>query len=106
MLGVIADARVFSEILAHKLPKLAAHFKQLGIGIDPIIVRWFLCFFANLLPFEAALRFFDCLLLQGSKFLFRVGLALFKFNERYAGLVASSSLSASQLHLLRNGYHT
>ena len=67
MLGVIADARLFSEFVTHKIPKLATHMQKLKVDLQPIAVRWFLCLFVNIFPLETSLRFFDFLFLEGDK---------------------------------------
>ena len=67
MLGVIADARYFAELIAQKIPKLAAHMQKLKVDMQPIAVRWFLCLFVNIFPLETSLRFFDFLFLEGDK---------------------------------------
>jgi len=42
---------------------------------------WFMSLFVGTLPMECVLRVWDCLFFEGSKTLFRVGLAIFKAGE-------------------------
>ena len=53
MLGVIADARLFTDLIAQKLPKLAAHLQKFKVDTVSIAIRWFLCLFVNIFPLEA-----------------------------------------------------
>lgn len=97
MLGVIADARLFCDLIGQKIPKLAAHIQKFNVDMQSIAIRWFLCLFVNIFPlevhstlkdfllicFQTSLRFFDFLFLEGDKMLFRFALALLKCSERY-----------------------
>lgn len=40
------------ELVAAKLPKLAAHLKELNCDMTLIATDWFLCLFATVLPSE------------------------------------------------------
>lgn len=63
------------------MPKLHAHlFKEKYL---PIVygIKWFLTNFAVTLPFEVALRIWDIYMVEGSKIIFRVALAIFKLNQ-------------------------
>ncbi|KAK3705395.1 hypothetical protein LTR37_013368 [Vermiconidia calcicola] len=42
---------------------------------------WFMSLFVGTLPIEAVLRVWDCLFFEGSKTLFRIALAIFKYGE-------------------------
>ncbi|KAK4620077.1 GTPase-activating protein gyp3 [Fulvia fulva] len=42
---------------------------------------WFMSLFVGTLPIESVLRVWDCLFFEGSKTLFRIALAIFKFGE-------------------------
>ncbi|KAF2487654.1 rab-GTPase-TBC domain-containing protein, partial [Neohortaea acidophila] len=43
---------------------------------------WFMSLFVGTLPIESVLRIWDCLFFEGSKTLFRIALAIFKFGEK------------------------
>jgi len=49
---------------------------------------WFMSLFVGTLPMESVLRVWDCLFFEGSKTLFRVGLAIFKAGEAQIQAVA------------------
>ena len=64
-----------------KLPRLAAHLEVLQCDMSILATDWFLCLFCTSLPAETAVRMWDALLFEGTKILFRVGLALLKMHE-------------------------
>eukprot|EP00011_Vannellida_sp_DIVA3-517-6-12_P013403 CAMPEP_0114604878 /NCGR_PEP_ID=MMETSP0168-20121206/770_1 /TAXON_ID=95228 ORGANISM="Vannella sp., Strain DIVA3 517/6/12" /NCGR_SAMPLE_ID=MMETSP0168 /ASSEMBLY_ACC=CAM_ASM_000044 /LENGTH=582 /DNA_ID=CAMNT_0001815719 /DNA_START=97 /DNA_END=1841 /DNA_ORIENTATION=+ len=82
MLGVRSDNSVLQQLLSQKLPKVAQHLGKHEVVLDGLTTGWFMCLFVNILPLQATLRVFDSLFLEGSKILFRVGLALFKYHEK------------------------
>jgi hypothetical protein len=47
MTGVVVDQRVFKYFLDIKAPLLSTHLEKLQIDISPIVLRWFMCLYAN-----------------------------------------------------------
>lgn len=80
--GVRIDQFVFSHLVQENLPKTYSQLQHLNITIEPLTVNWFLCLFINCVPLETTLRVWDVFFLEGSKMLFRAGLALLKINQK------------------------
>uniref|UniRef100_H2YR54 Rab-GAP TBC domain-containing protein n=1 Tax=Ciona savignyi TaxID=51511 RepID=H2YR54_CIOSA len=76
-----ADQRVFRDLLSEKLPRLHRHFEAAGVDTSLITFNWFLCIYCDNVPAETMLHVWDVLLSEGSKVLFRFGLAFFKSVE-------------------------
>jgi len=81
MSSLLGDLDVFIELVRIKLPKVSEHFAALNIDLGAICSQWFLLAFVNVLPLETTLRVWDCLLLEGFVVLFRVSLAILRYNE-------------------------
>eukprot|EP00899_Mesostigma_viride_P001810 jgi/Mesvir1/1162/Mv17665-RA.1 len=79
--GWHVEQRVLKELLAQKLPRLAAHFGVVKCDISLISTEWFMCLFAKSVPPETTLRVWDAVLAEGAKVLFRMALAIFKVCE-------------------------
>lgn len=65
--------------------QLAAGDMRVSTGLPTVSLAttgWFMSAFAATLPVETTCRVWDCLFYEGSKTLFRVGLAIFKLSER------------------------
>eukprot|EP01103_Thecamoeba_quadrilineata_P013674 TRINITY_DN3862_c0_g1_i1.p1 TRINITY_DN3862_c0_g1~~TRINITY_DN3862_c0_g1_i1.p1 ORF type:complete len:230 (+),score=32.12 TRINITY_DN3862_c0_g1_i1:123-812(+) len=80
--GLQVEMAVLQALVNTKLPKLSAHLASIQCDLTPVFVQWFLCIFSNSLPITATLRVWDSLMLEGSKILFRVGLAALRLNEK------------------------
>ena len=46
------DERIFTYLLAEKLPELTDHFSEGDISLTNLTFHWFLCLFINVLPLE------------------------------------------------------
>lgn len=79
--GCHVEQRVFRDLLAKKLPRVAAHLEHLEFDVSLVATEWFLCLFAKSLPSETTMRVWDVLFNEGAKVLFRVALAIFKMRE-------------------------
>jgi small G protein signaling modulator 3 len=84
LLASRADQQVLRQYVADVLPKLSAHFEELGIDLETMTFQWFLSVFTDCLSAEALFRVWDVVLCfgDGSTFLFQVALALLKLNEQ------------------------
>eukprot|EP00164_Ancoracysta_twista_P005342 GFYU01007305.1.p1 GENE.GFYU01007305.1~~GFYU01007305.1.p1 ORF type:complete len:424 (-),score=137.17 GFYU01007305.1:143-1414(-) len=82
MSAMQTDQRVFSELLSSKLKKVFKHIGYMDAPFTLATQQWFLCLYVNTLPVETTLRVWDSLFFEGSKILFRVGLAIMKLNEK------------------------
>ncbi|KAF2088839.1 TBC-domain-containing protein [Saccharata proteae CBS 121410] len=83
LLASRADQQVLRQYVAELLPRLSAHFDQLGIELEALTFQWFLSVFTDCLSAEALFRVWDVVLCMhdGATFLFQVALALLKLNE-------------------------
>ncbi|KAL9252032.1 TBC1 domain family member 2A-like protein [Drosera capensis] len=79
--GCHVEQRVFKDLLAKKLPKIASHLEDLEFDVSLVATEWFLCLFSKSLPSETTLRVWDILFYEGAKVLFNVALAIFKMKE-------------------------
>lgn len=84
LLASRADQQVLRKYVADVLPRLSAHFDDLGIALETMTFQWFLSVFTDCLSAEALFRVWDVVLCfgDGSTFLFQVALALLKLNEQ------------------------
>lgn len=76
--GAQIDAATFALLLAEREPRVHYKLMKAGIVIETIVINWFLCLFVDSLPIEVMLLVWDCLFLEGTKVLFRAGLALLR----------------------------
>mmetsp|Transcript_21693 Transcript_21693/g.47204 ORF Transcript_21693/g.47204 Transcript_21693/m.47204 type:complete len:328 (-) Transcript_21693:2-985(-) len=76
------DIRTFSDLLRAKLPKTEAHLAKLDVVIQPITTIRFMGIFVHSMPTENVCRVWDCLLMEGSKILFRIALGLLKLKQK------------------------
>ncbi|KAL8688653.1 MAG: hypothetical protein Q9224_004830, partial [Gallowayella concinna] len=83
LLASRADQKVLLSYISEILPKLHAHFDDLGIELEAQTFQWFLSLFTDCLSAEALYRVWDVIFCfnDGSTFLFQVALALLKLNE-------------------------
>lgn len=70
------------HLLAQQLPKLAAYFDELHVDMSFFSAQWFLTLFVYHFTFRALLRIWDIFMCEGWKIIFRVALALMKWEER------------------------
>ncbi|KAL1883934.1 hypothetical protein Daus18300_000042 [Diaporthe australafricana] len=84
LLASRADQQVLRGYVGEVLPRLSAHFDELGIALETMTFQWFLSVFTDCLSAEALFRVWDVVLCfgDGSTFLFQVALALLKLNEQ------------------------
>jgi len=79
--GCHVEQRVLRRLIKSKVPKVHRKMKEFDCNIILFTTEWFLCLFTRSMPAETAARIWDAFLLEGSKVLFRVALALFKSVE-------------------------
>jgi len=81
LLGLRIELAVFADLLALKMPKLAAHLDRHAVSPELFATRWYVAIFANALPVETTLRVWDAFLHGGIKVLHRVSLSLLRVAE-------------------------
>ena len=94
--GANVDIAVLMSCIKDSLPTIWSKIDDKGgaLGSDPsssgaalrlptvslATTAWFMSLFVGTLPIESVLRVWDCLFFEGSKTLFRIALAIFKFG--------------------------
>lgn len=81
MVGAVTDQKVFEHLVAEELPAVRNHLVNLGVNIHALSVPWFVCLYLNTVPLASAARILDCLIYEGSRFLFQLGLAVLKVKS-------------------------
>lgn len=76
------EQQVFTILFSKKLPDLYNHFQKLNINIGAICGQWFGGLYLNSLPKESVFRVWDIFFNEGSKVLYRIGLAILKQMEK------------------------
>ena len=80
-LQIEAYYRVFDTLLADAMPKIYANFSAQVVRPSLYLLPWLSTLFAAFLPLDLATRIFDCFLLEGDSFPFRVALVLLEVLE-------------------------
>lgn len=80
-LGCNVEQDVLGALIAWKLPAVHRKLQELEMSLHIVTSTWFTHLFVDQLPFETLLRVWDAFLLEGSKVILRVSLALFKINQ-------------------------
>ncbi len=76
MTGVLTDQKVFHSLLKLHVPRVAKHLQQHSIDPSMYCVQWLVCIFAYTFRRDIVMRIWDVFFVEGSAFLFRVGLGL------------------------------
>ena len=74
--SVILFHQIFDDLIETRLPTLASHLADCHMHSIAFSYTWFARCFVGTLSYPLAMRIFDCLLGEGSRFLFQIGLAL------------------------------
>ena len=80
MPGLHRSFYIHLVLMKKYLPKLYAHFNEVGFIPSMYGSGWFMTIFANQISFECSLRIWDIFVLEGRKIIYRVALAIFKIN--------------------------
>ena len=67
LIGAVTDQKVLRDLVAEKLPKLAAHLRSLEVDLSLFTLSWFLTCFVDILPHSVYLNIFDVFLYEGNK---------------------------------------
>eukprot|EP00735_Rhodelphis_limneticus_P006568 TRINITY_DN18989_c0_g1::TRINITY_DN18989_c0_g1_i1::g.21664::m.21664 TRINITY_DN18989_c0_g1::TRINITY_DN18989_c0_g1_i1::g.21664 ORF type:complete len:606 (+),score=108.51,sp/Q6GL87/GRTP1_XENTR/32.65/8e-45,RabGAP-TBC/PF00566.13/1.2e-46,EF-hand_1/PF00036.27/0.0002,EF-hand_1/PF00036.27/0.013,EF-hand_1/PF00036.27/2e+02,EF-hand_6/PF13405.1/0.00022,EF-hand_6/PF13405.1/0.019,EF-hand_6/PF13405.1/2.4e+03,EF-hand_7/PF13499.1/2.1e-07,EF-hand_7/PF13499.1/5.8e+02,EF-hand_5/PF13202.1/0.01,EF-hand_5/PF13202.1/0.02 len=82
MTGLQVDRQVFFGLIMKYLPGIGAQFLKMQLPVGLMCDEWLLCIYVNgVVPWETALRIWDCFFQEGNVVLFRIGLALLKLNQ-------------------------
>ncbi|KJH42758.1 TBC domain protein [Dictyocaulus viviparus] len=96
LIGAVADQKlgfsyVLRDLVAEKLPRLAAHLRHFEVDLSLFALSWFLTCCVDVMPHEIYLPIFDVFLYEGNKTLFRFVLAILKMCE--SAVLQSKSIS-------------
>lgn len=69
------------KLMSQQIPKLFRHFEALGVDPSFFASQWFLTLFVYHFQFRAVLRVWDIFVSEGWKQIFRVAIALMKWEE-------------------------
>ncbi|DAZ95844.1 TPA: hypothetical protein N0F65_009118 [Lagenidium giganteum] len=72
---------VYNQVIEYELPRLHAHFENLGIDAQMYAVDWALTLFTRSLPLNIALRLWDCYVYLGTPFFFQAAVGLLLLYE-------------------------
>lgn len=73
--------KVYSSALAHRLPKIYAHFTAAGLSPDLYLLDWLYTVYAKAMPLDVACRVWDVFLRDGDEFLFRTALGVLHLHQ-------------------------
>lgn len=73
--------KVYSSALAHRLPKIYAHFTASGLSPDLYLLDWLYTVYAKAMPLDVACRVWDVFLRDGDEFLFRTALGVLHLHQ-------------------------
>ena len=82
LVGSVIDQQVFTHLVELYLPEIHKHMDELYMDMSTISVPWFVCLFLNSVSIRVGIRILDSFFLDGPKFIFWLGLAIFKLNEK------------------------
>lgn len=80
MYGMLLDQKVLETLVEKTMPILWNHLVAMDVPLSVVSLPWFLSLFANSMPLPYAFRIIDILMLEGSKALFQVSLAILRVN--------------------------
>ena len=76
MTGVLTDQKVFHSLLKLHVPRVAKHLQRHCIDPSMYCVQWLVCIYAYTFRRDIVMRIWDVFFVEGTAFLFRVGLGL------------------------------
>ena len=86
---------VFSTLTRKFVPRLSAHFAEVGIDHTMYASQWFLTLFTYSAPFDLVTRVWDAFLCEGWKPVYRVAIAVLQLNETALLAMEFDALMAS-----------
>lgn len=80
MYGTLLDQKVLECLVERTMPILWEHLVKYDIQLSIVSLPWFLSIFINSMPLVFAFRIVDVFMLEGSRVLFQVALAILRIN--------------------------
>ncbi|MBN3291054.1 TB10C protein, partial [Polypterus senegalus] len=81
LLKIQHNAKIFQELLKHKLPQLYQHIDSLGVTALHFVTPWFLTLFTSLPCWDTVLAIWDLIMLKGISAVFSAGLCIMQLLE-------------------------
>ncbi|KAM0789326.1 hypothetical protein ACM66B_000162 [Microbotryomycetes sp. NB124-2] len=88
--GLVENFHVQERLVEYLMPDVHRAFDKHGISSSSYATKWYITLFANTVPFETQLRFWDALLLEGLDFLVVAAVAII-WGFRYQFTSADAS---------------
>jgi len=82
MLGVLVDQGIFRNAVKDSLPNVWTLLKKHNMDPSLVSMQWFICLYTQNIQPEVADTLWDHMFLQGSKILFKAGLAMLCLLEK------------------------
>jgi len=79
---LIRELGRFDMLFRANMPSLHTHFRRLEISSEQYLLDWLMSVYSRALPLRTCFRVWDCLLLEGDSFLYRVALALLYIKQK------------------------
>ncbi|KAJ9459509.1 Growth hormone-regulated TBC protein 6 [Diplonema papillatum] len=79
MTTLVLDQKVMATLVGAS--PVSAKLQELGVTLEDFTIRWLLCAFIDVVPFETLLHLWDLYLHEGVSFLFRLALVIFEDLE-------------------------
>ena len=83
MTGVIIDQRSLELLIKSKFASVSRHLSVVEFDCQAIIFQWFVCLFANTLPFEIVANIWDHFFTRGIVAIFEHALAIFELMKKH-----------------------
>ena len=94
-----AYKEMFYQFGKEILPELFAHFQRISLDIGIFLLDWILTAYSKPLPLDISSRIWDCYLLYGDFYLFKVALGILKMMEKRLINQAFDSVAFDLTHL-------
>lgn len=82
MTGAMVDQRCLELLLNERLKKVSKHLKKIEFDCRIHLFQWFVCLFANALPFNIVTNIWDEFFNRGIEVIFQYGLGIFELLQK------------------------
>jgi len=103
LVGSVIDQTVFTHLVELYLPEIHKHMDDLYMDMSTISVPWFVCLFLNSVSISVGIRILDSFFLDGPKFIFWLGLAILKLNEKL--LIEEGKDDERFINIIKSFFH-
>lgn len=92
MNGVVVDQRLLEYLIKDKFSSIAKHFRKIEFDCQAIVFQWFVCLFANSLPFDIVANIWDQFFTKGIVAIFQYALGILEVLKKK--ILATKDLGA------------